>query len=124
MSYLPETGVAALDNLTLLERAVLSRVGYSTRFGIISVGELAQLPITSEDPNALTFSEVESTYSNLVTGRQSDPGQIISYNTNLFAYEVLMYIKRIRQDIKDQLEQQRKLINDIVSNQNQGGTNA
>lgn len=50
MSYLSKTGVPALDNLTLLERAVLTRVSYSTRFGIIGVEKLVGLPITSEDP--------------------------------------------------------------------------
>ncbi len=108
MSYIPKTGIAALDNLTLLERAALDGTSYSTRFGIIGLDRLIKLPFTSEDPNVLTFSDVEATYSSLVTGRQTDPARLISYNSNFFAYEVLMYIKRIRQDIKDQVEQLQK----------------
>lgn len=107
MSYKQNTGIAALDSLTILEAALLHNVCFSTRFGVIDMSALVKLPVASEDVNVLTSSDVESTYRNLATGHQTDPAQLINYNSNFFAYEVLMYLKRIRQDIKDQMTQKK-----------------
>lgn len=104
------TGIEAIDKLTVLEKAVYGGTQFSTRRGLINVSQLVQLPVKPPHPADLSLVEIKQTYLNL-TGNTSkitdvtDIGHLTNYYVNLFALEVIGYVIRLKTSIEEEMKQ-------------------